>query len=151
MVVFDKASLFFKNKLILLDVDGTIVSDSTSILTEKTKSIIFLMREDNDIYLCSNSSDRDRIEELAYVLEVKVVESRYKKPSTKILDYLPTGRDVIVIGDKWLTDGLFAININASFIKVKSQINGEERLVIIIINCIDITIGRFILWLRKIF
>jgi predicted HAD superfamily phosphohydrolase YqeG len=53
----------------------------------------------------------------------------------------------LVIGDKFLTDGLFAKNIGGKFIKVQRKVFGQESLLAKLVNFIDDilwNIGRYL-------
>lgn len=149
MQYFSDTKWSVTDKVILLDVDGTIVADSSCDISRKTYDTVRNLQTVNNIYLCSNSSDHARITKLASMLGVGCIKMKFKKPSVKLLECIPAGGDIVVVGDKWLTDGLFALNINSSFIKVKTLKNGKEKLVISLINRIDCIFGRIILWIRR--
>ena len=53
------------------------------------------------------------------------------------LNLKPRSKELLVIGDKFLTDGLFAKNIGAEFIKAKRKISGQESILIKLINLFD--------------
>ena len=117
--------------LILLDIDGTILPD-----TEEDASIENTVREKaallsghHSIYLCTNGRDRDRAKRIASKLGVALIDSKHKKYSQKILGDLPLGgnRQVLVIGDKILTDGWLARKIDAELYLVKRKCSGKER------------------------
>ena len=124
-------------KRIILDVDGTLVFDGQNHINEKTKIKINNLKKQADIYLCSNGIT-ERTNQLAKYLGVSFINSHYNKPNKKVMSDLPdTNQDTVVIGDKYLTDGLMAKSINAHFVKVRRLCSGKEKVVTKIVNYID--------------
>ncbi len=128
-----------KNKLIFLDIDGTIASDSKSDINPAVLKNIRILDQNNKVFLCTNSFHKDRAHDIAKITDLKFIDCKYKKPFKKILDFVDQdllSLEKIVIGDKFLTEGLFAANINAEFIKVKRKVNSDSS-IIKLINLID--------------
>lgn len=133
-----------RNHLIFLDVDGCLLADNTDKLNEPTRNVINSLIKKNSLVLCTNSRNQIRNKQIEKFTMLLIVNKKNKKPSAKILselellnlpdDYLQLKKTVI--GDKFLTDGRFAKNIGADFIKVRRK-TGEDRLVIRFINMID--------------
>jgi predicted HAD superfamily phosphohydrolase YqeG len=108
------------NYTILLDIDGTLTHDGSDDISEEVLAAIKELQETNKIYLCSNKKNHERNHKVAEQTGIPYLETDLRKPSKKILELLPkdSPKDLLVIGDKFLTDGLFAHNIKAKFLKV---------------------------------
>ena len=137
----------FKNKLIFLDIDGTIVADSKFDVSADVLHKIKELDENNQVFLCTNSFHKDRAKNIANITKLKFIDCHHKKPSKKILNYIPKellNLGKVVIGDKFLTEGLFAIRIKGEFLKVKRKVN-KDVFYIKIINFIDDLVIKFLL------
>jgi predicted HAD superfamily phosphohydrolase YqeG len=143
---FEQLTFGFKNALVILDVDGTIVADcghdASGAVIARVRA---LQTAGNEIRLCSNSRRGDyaaRLEHLASQLEVGVCPVSFRKPSTLAISGLErNGRELVVIGDKDLTDGLLARRIGARFIKVLRKLDPADRLASRVANLIDNVFG----------
>ena len=140
MNFFEELKIDFKGKVVLLDIDGTLLPDDgrydfePSVINHVDK-----LKENNRVFLCTNTNDKIRNTKLAEILKLPV-NRRRKKPNSGILKEFGenlTDQPLVVIGDKFLTDWFFAKNIGAEFIKVKRKISGKESLVIKLINFAD--------------
>lgn len=79
-----------------------------------------------------------------------LLRSKYKKPSRRIIkELVDQERTFVVIGDKFLTDFIFAKRIGAKFMLVKRKLSGRERLYIKFINYIDDIFKHIYLWITK--
>jgi len=135
-----------KEYLILLDIDGTLVNDDELKLSETTINKVKSLKKENQVYLCSNSINHTRNKKVGILTNTEYLETNLKKPSKKILDLIdhPKYNNILVIGDKLLTDGLFAKNINATFIKVKRIKSKNDKIYIRILYWIDDLIAKLI-------
>lgn len=117
-----------KNKTILLDIDGTLVSDGSLDLEELVVKKLEALAKKNEIYLCSNKKDHSRNEQLAKKLGFHYLRSNLRKPNKKLLSHIPerTHGSFCVIGDKYFTDGRFAKRIGCDFIKVRSIVSKKD-------------------------
>jgi HAD superfamily hydrolase (TIGR01662 family) len=143
---FEDIAFPFRNALVLLDVDGTIVPDSGRTVSDAVLRKVHELKEaGNEICLCSNSRRSDYAQRLAAIalqLDVDVCRGSFRKPSPSILAALDRqGREVVVIGDKDLTDGLLARRAGARFIKVLRKTDRADRLVSRLANMIDEVFG----------
>ncbi|MDD5083582.1 MAG: hypothetical protein PHT88_01415 [Candidatus Moranbacteria bacterium] len=127
------------NKLIILDIDGTIAYDNQHDIDTAVIDIIKILKRKNDIYLCSNSRNTQRNAIISDATHIPLIISPYRKPSKKIIRYIKksTHTDIVVIGDKFLTDGIFSIRIKGDFIKVRRLRSGEERPSTKLFNLLD--------------
>ncbi len=126
MVFFHELDLAtLKKKQIFLDIDGTLLCDAQWNLSANVEKKARELRKWNLIWLCSNGKDKKRNAAVARRLGVKWLDTPFQKPSRKMIPYLPAtkGQKRVVIGDRYLTDGLFAERIGAEFIKV-SRLRG---------------------------
>lgn len=108
----------FVNTTIVLDIDGTFIPERSERLSESASAVVRALAEKNDLYLCSNSGLKDRTVRLAETLGVNYIESHYRKPCIDLRSLTGAEGPLIVIGDKWLTDGRLAKKNRARFIKV---------------------------------
>lgn len=127
------------NKTIILDVDGTICQDDLLKVEDPVKSVIAKLKETNQIYLFSNKPSRDRTKVLAEELGINFLNSPFKKPNKKVIESLPQQhqKNYLVVGDKFVTDGLLAKNIGATFIKVKNLTGPDDGFFLKTIYFID--------------
>lgn len=108
---------YFSGSAIIIDVDGTVVPDKTKEISSSFIDKIKKLSEKNTVYICSNGSS-ENAREFAKISSVNFLDCRkpFKAGAESIVD---KGGGKVVIGDKYITDGLFARNIGAEFIKVK--------------------------------
>lgn len=128
-----------KHKTLFIDIDGTLTHDSSLHLSKATIEKIKELKKYNQIFLCTNSRNQGRNHAIENQLKLKIANPNHKKPSRKILKevYIDRNYSLVVIGDKFLTDGLFAKNIGAEFIMIKRHLSGEESPKIKLFNFID--------------
>lgn len=118
------APVRYERALIIVDVDGTLVPDRGSTLPADVRSTLRALAEVADVRLCSNALP-DRTAAFAKDAGVGHLRSSKKKPSRRVIEGIESlPKRVVVIGDKALTDGLFAANIGAEFVKV-ARIRGS--------------------------
>lgn len=110
---------------VILDVDGTLVSDKNPDIDESVIKKIKSLALHSQVFICSNGSPKNA-QKFAELSGVKSFDcfKPFKGGVLKLLPELPK----VVVGDKYLTDGLFALNIGASFIKVPHLVGGNESL-----------------------
>jgi predicted HAD superfamily phosphohydrolase YqeG len=149
---FEQQAFDFSNALVVLDVDGTLVPDCGRRASRAAiGKVIELKERGNEIRLCSNSRRGDYAERLAALasqLDVGVCPVMFRKPSKLVLSGLDwRGRELIVIGDKDLTDGLLARRAGARFIKVRRKTDPADRLSSRLANLFDNTFGPIALYL----
>ncbi len=140
MQSFKKLNTYgLKGYIIFLDIDGTLVDDNELELSEEALQKIRELEMNNQLYLCSNSRNHERNRKVGELTGVKYLDTDLRKPSKKILDLVDhaTFEQRLVIGDKFLTDGLFAKNIKAEFIKVARIESENDRLYIKFLYWID--------------
>jgi len=135
-----------KGNIIFLDVDGTITSDGNHEVEDSILSKLKILSQNNRLFFCSNKNNCERNQKISRLIGVQCLDSQYKKPSKKILDLVDNRENLplLVIGDKFLTDGLFAKNIGAKFIKVKRITADQDSLLSILFNFIDDLSEKFL-------
>ncbi len=107
------------NMTVILDIDGTLVCSSEKKVNKAVIKIIRKLQEQNALYIFSNNYNWKRSREIANDLSLPYINSPHKKPNKKILKYIDATCPIVVIGDKYLTDGLFAQFIEAKHIYIK--------------------------------
>jgi predicted HAD superfamily phosphohydrolase YqeG len=132
-----------RGSIVVLDVDGTLVPDCGTDLPKETADALTTLSSVATVYLCSNAQSPVRLDAFGSVTGANVVHTSYKKPSLKVLTGipLPEGKRVVVIGDRYLTDGLLAKRLGAEFIMVKRLRDNRERLFVRILYVLDALLG----------
>lgn len=135
-------------QVVLLDIDGTLCADHDDVVRETESELVeFLKSQNKQVYLCTNSPFAKRNEKIAMQLQVPLLTSNAKKPFKGSLQKLPIelkSGPFVVIGDKWLTDGLFALRIGAELCLVERIRSGRERWWMKGVFLIDDLIGAFV-------
>ena len=105
---------------VILDIDGTITCSSHTKIDEKVRQKIRCLEERNSVYVFSNNHNKERSRKIAHDLKLPYIASPHKKPNKKVLSFIEGYTcPVVVIGDKYLTDTLFAQFIDARHIRVR--------------------------------
>lgn len=136
-----------KGNIIFLDIDGTITSDGHHHVEEEVLSKLKILSQNNKLLFCSNKNNCARNQKISGLIGVQCLDGKYKKPSRKILNLVDNkdGAPLVVIGDKLLTDGLFAKNIGARFIKVKRIFSKEDSFLSKFFYFIDDLLEKFVM------
>ncbi|MFA5986259.1 MAG: hypothetical protein WC819_02840 [Parcubacteria group bacterium] len=109
-----------RDSVVILDIDGTLTCSSSTGVSDAVRQKISVLQRSNAVYLFSNNYNGVRSRMIAHDLNVPYIESPHKKPNKKVLNYIMQGTcPVIAIGDKFLTDGLFARFSRAEHIRVR--------------------------------
>jgi predicted HAD superfamily phosphohydrolase YqeG len=149
---FEQLAIDVANSLVILDIDGTLVPDCGRVASAAVvQKVLELKRRGNEVRLCSNSRRGNYAERLAAIaaqLDVGVCPVVFRKPSPLALSGVDRkGREVVVIGDKDLTDGLLARRVGAHFIKVRRKLDLADRLSSRMANLIDNVFGPMAIFL----
>ena len=136
----------WSGRTIIVDIDGTIATDGSSDFDPLVLEKIQEMALHNSVFLFSNKHLTDRDNKVANKLNIPLLKSTFKKPNKKVIDGLPSNlrKNLLVIGDKILTDGWFARNIGAEFIKVRRLTRKDSNFKTKLIYLIDDFFGYFI-------
>lgn len=137
--------------IIILDIDGTITSTRLSYISPEIRATIDALKKTNDVFVFSNNVDNERNLTVADDLDLPYLNSSASKPFPKVIEALsnPHHKPIIVIGDRWLTDGWFAHNIGARFIKVCRVTDPEDGLIFKIVYFIDDALDFFIKRIKR--
>lgn len=139
--------------LILLDIDGVLMADGENKIPETVKEHVMQLKQVNDIRIVSNTFRAYRCEYSSRELQIPWVKNPHKKPSKKILSYIQDSKKpMIVIGDKFLTDGIFASRIGAESVLLKRRVAKTDRILIkftYILDDLSFALVRFLKALRK--
>lgn len=124
--------------VIFVDIDGTLTCEDSLDFSPAVEQKLEMLKKNSRILLCSNNRNRERGRKAAEILKVEFLDSDFRKPSGKLVSGLDfEGRKLLVIGDKFLTDGLFAKKIQADFIKVLRIKGAEDPMKARIYNFVD--------------
>jgi len=148
---FEEQAFAFADALVVLDVDGTLMPDcghgaSVAVIDKVNE----LKARGNEVWLCSNSRRRayaQRLAAIAFQLQVNACPGAFRKPSTRTLSGIDRkGRQLVIVGDKDLTDGLLARWSGAQFIKVRRKVDPADRPVARLTSLIDDVFGPIALF-----
>ena len=136
----------WSGKTIILDIDGTITTDGSSEIESAVLNKVQELGKNNSVFLFSNKHLINRNNEVAKKLNIPLLKSSFKKPNKKVINNIPENlkNNLVVMGDKILTDGLFAKNIKAEFVKVKRLTSKDSSLKIKLIYLLDDVVGCFL-------
>ena len=105
---------------IIVDIDGTVTCPSQEHVHADVVAVIHALQRTNEVFLFSNNFDGARSRRIAAAMGVPYVETPYRKPRRAVLAALPPSqRPLAVIGDKFLTDELFAVFAGARYVRVQ--------------------------------
>jgi len=138
---------------IILDIDGTITPDAKSEISPGVLGAIQSLANRNKVYLFSNHQNGVRNRALAQRLGLEYIDTPHRKPSRKVLGGMPMchkTRPMIIIGDKILTDGLFASRIGARFIRVARVLSSSDPKLVRLAYFLDNMIAYLLTKLREI-
>ncbi len=132
-------TLLINNKTIIIDIDGTLVADGKEVVEEKNIEIINILLKSNNLFLCSNKNLSLRNRVISEQTNIPILDTPFKKPNKRIIDSIDISyqNDLVVIGDKYITDGIFARRIGADFIKIKRMRSKKESVATKIIYLFD--------------
>ncbi len=109
---------------LIIDVDGTLVPDKTNEISANVIEKIKRFSIYNDVFICSNGSPQNA-ESFSSLAGVKNFKC-FKPFKGDILDQIDKNKRIVVVGDKFLTDGLFALNVGGEFLKVRHVIGKDS-------------------------
>lgn len=103
--------------IIILDIDGTLVPDKSNYISTEIQIYIDTLKKltQKKVYVCSNGNP-NRTYALSQILQLPILH--IQKPFGKTTGVsIPEGK-MVVVGDKFLTDGLLAWRLGARFVRV---------------------------------
>lgn len=109
----------FAGAALIVDVDGTITHDGgATVSAERAAALQRLAAVAASVTLVSNGS-RERTRMIAEAHGVDFLDTPHRKPGRRALEtFAGAGSPLFVLGDKALTDGLFAANVGARFVPI---------------------------------
>ncbi len=116
----------FSQDVFIVDVEGTIALHGAHAADPASARNMDAVRKEKNIFLCSNALDQLRIERIAAAINVGCIALWGGKPWGRLPARFPRSSAIVVFGDKFLTDGLFAWRIGARFIRVRRLVCGKE-------------------------
>ena len=122
--------------VIYLDVDGTLVTDGHTSISPEVQRDVLLLSEKNRVILASNGNDT-RTKALAGRLGVEHVSGCHKPFPNKLQRATAKDNNIIVIGDKYITDGLLAVFLKGAFYRSSRLTSSKDSLVTQVVNQID--------------
>lgn len=130
MKFFSELTEKLKGAIVFLDIDGTLCGESGQCPDPEALRVVKKLAEHNEVYLCSNGRDSSRNRAMGKLCGVPYLETPLRKPSREIIDLVENKKKkpLVVIGNLNYTDGRFARNIGARFIKVKTVLGVNEGL-----------------------
>lgn len=125
--------------LVFIDIDGTLTVDGGSKVASPIQVWVKNLASVARVHLISNRKDHHRNTRIAQMLGVFYLETGLRKPNPEIFKQISGSFAIpcIVIGDKCLTDGLFAKKIGAKFLKVRRMVGPRESIFIRFLYFID--------------
>jgi 4-hydroxybenzoate polyprenyltransferase/predicted HAD superfamily phosphohydrolase YqeG len=114
-----------RGRNVIIDIDATLVPDKSEVLPQKARDLLRTMAQAAQVVFLSSNGSAERTKRFANESGVQVLVGA-RKPWLRLPKEFPTG-EIIVIGDKWITDGLLAARIGASFMQVARERNNEEQ------------------------
>lgn len=124
---------------ILLDIDGVLMADGEDVISSEIVDFVGVLKEHNNITIVSNTIFKKRRIYAGEILNIPILETFHRKPSVRILNTLSydKSKPLLVIGDKILTDGIFAKRINSELILLTRRTHRNDRLFIKLTYIID--------------
>ena len=143
---------------IVLDIDGTLVVASSAHAHPGVHETVQKLKQHNDVVLFSNNAlDHSRNIDLAAKLSIPYVATWWRKPMPFVLRAVqnPKHLPVVIIGDLFLTDGLFALITGSRFIRIARCVSPHEsRLWWLLLYSLDdmlmSSFGKFLFPVQKI-
>lgn len=110
----------FAGMIVILDIDGTLTCSSQKIVGDHVRKKVASLQKICAVYVFSNNYNSRRSRDIARDLCVPYIEAPHKKPNKKIMHYIDRGTTpVVAIGDKYLTDALFASFAGVQHVRVR--------------------------------
>jgi decaprenyl-phosphate phosphoribosyltransferase len=120
---------WYRGAILIVDIDGTVTNDRSHQVDGDAKDQLKALSQVARVYLCSNSTSTARFWQLAKETGTVYIGTQLRKPDPAILRLIPetTGKRIVVVGDKQLTDGRFAAKIGAEFVRVERVTHSSDR------------------------
>ena len=140
----------YNGAIVIVDIDGTVTNDRNPEVDAAAKSMLKALAREASVYLCSNSTSIARFWQLARETSTVYLGTTLRKPDPRILKLIPdaTGKRIVVIGDKQLTDGRFAKKIGAEFVQIRriaeATLSAFQLSNVVWTNLLTLAANRFI-------
>ena len=130
--------------VLMFDLDSTLMPSKSGDYLPKTKELLKKLQQDFTVVVLSNNTNQNYIDKVRSVTDFEVI-SHARKPDTKVmLNYLnrigKSVDEVVMIGDRPLTDILCGQNANVTTILVDSITKDTEHKIV-----------RFVRFLERLF
>lgn len=124
---------------ILLDVDGVLMADGEDTVPPEIAAHVKELTRHNDVIVVSNTFRRNRVAYVHRLLGIPYAKTPLKKPSVRILTHIlyDPRKPMLVIGDKVLTDALFAHRIGAACVLLHRRTHPNDRVFIKLTYALD--------------
>ena len=140
---------------VVIDIDGTLVYDGSETIDAETVHAVRAIAKNNTVCIASNKEDTIRNARVAHAVSLPYVYG--KKPYKKLVSALRRMNTAklpfVVIGDRYLTDGLLALRLAGRFIAVRPLRTRKESLRIRLSYAFNESVTTLALavipWLRK--
>lgn len=140
--------------VIILDLDGTVLIDGADDVLLLEKERLEALKTVSKKIICVSNGPTERTIQISKSHDLIPYTAPYRKPNKIILqeiyrEYVSDGETVIVVGDKFLTDGLLAVQGKKTrFIHVKSLQGGSESFITRALFSIDDMFGKIFDYIR---
>lgn len=111
---------------VILDIDGTVIAPGNPVIAPQEREAVLRMAQGATAILLSNKKNHERNERIAEELGVAYHRTGWKKPFPRSAQPFLSRHPLVVVGDKFLTDGLLALFIRAPFIKVRRLTSRQD-------------------------
>lgn len=140
---------------LIIDIDGTLTYDGSEIINTETINVVRTLAKNNTVCIASNKEDMARNARVASALSLPYMHG--KKPYKKLISALTrmntTKLPFVIIGDRYLTDGLLALRLGGRFIAVRPLRTRKESLCLRLAYAFNESVTTLALaatpWLRK--
>ena len=102
---------------IILDIDGVLVPDGMNTISSDVFTYITQLKQSHTVCICSNG-EKERTWLIAQKLGVSVLDVHKPWGTLQPHSDFKCITDAVIVGDKYITDGLFAKRFNIPFVKV---------------------------------
>jgi predicted HAD superfamily phosphohydrolase YqeG len=134
---------------IVLDIDGTILADGETEVSDTVRAHLRVLGEKNSLVLLTNSRRENRGHDISHALGIPLVTTPYKKPDPRIGWYLPHDKPVVCIGDKLATEGILSYFVGADFFLLKRVCSPKDRFLVRVTYWLDALLIPFAFAIRR--
>lgn len=145
MKLFSELTETITGAIVFLDIDGTLCGEGGTHPDPAALRALQRLSKKNEIHLCSNGKNLKRNRGMGKLCGVPYLDTRLQKPNKDIATLVSNKKKkpLVVIGNLYFTDGRFAKNIGARFIKVKTLLAPQEPALAHLFYWLDEKLIRF--------